>query len=306
MSPPVELHGAFFAADHLHGWIIRGQRQRPYVLARALADREPAAYQAPSDRTHEFGCMVPCVPMTASGGDDDNALGAPMPAAPSNVAASALIAPHLPGTAASTPSEAGSPAVATRNEQPSERGLGSRRDAELDAELEDDKVTEAELKPETVRVLWEEFKLVQDKIDRIGDFHFRIRTWAITLVSAMVVGGFANKIGWYLYLISCLPVLSFHLIDRAQTGWQSALVGRAATLETVLRRTLQGKGPRIVHAIRAKQRELLKPLLGSWVVRNGRVFYTVMYLLLMSAVLIALSSTYCLALFGFQLCLSAP
>jgi hypothetical protein len=139
------------------------------------------------------------------------------------------------------------------------------------------------LSPETVRILWDEFKLVQDKLDRIGDFHFRVRTWAITLVSAVAVTGAANKLVWYVYPFFCLPVVSFHLIDRAQTGWQSALVGRAVAIEALLQQATQDKAPFIVKSIRRKEKELRQPLLGYWIIKNGRVFYIVMYFILLAA-----------------------
>lgn len=136
--------------------------------------------------------------------------------------------------------------------------------------------------PYGVRLLWEEFKLTQDKIDRIGDFHFRVRTWAITLSTALVVAAIANKVPWYAYLAMLPLIVAFNLIDRAQTKWQGALLGRARHLEKQLRaRGLEG--PRIAQFLDNSRRDLMEGWFGRRVVENGRAFYFVMYLLVLTA-----------------------
>jgi hypothetical protein len=231
--------------------------------------------------------------MSGGVGDDD------VPLVPSPGAAAGDAAPAASSTDADTAPEAS----AESEHAPTSASDGSHRRSSPNLEVEKVNRAPMQLTEATVRILWEEFKLVQDKIDRIGDFHFRVRTWAITLVSAVVVGGFANKLGWYLYLLSCLPVMSFQLIDRAQTGWQRGLIGRAATLETELRGALQQKGPRIVHAIRAQKSELARPWYGTLVLGNGSVFYAAMYSLLFVATVVTLASRYCLVLWGHDFCI---
>ena len=131
--------------------------------------------------------------------------------------------------------------------------------------------------PYGVKLLWEEFKLTQDKIDRIGDFHFRVRTWAITLATGLVVAGVSNKVPWYAYLAMLPIILTFNLIDQAQTNWQGALAARARLL--VKRLHEHGlDGPRIAESLDRKRRELEQTWRGLPVVRNGSVFYVVMYL----------------------------
>jgi hypothetical protein len=36
-----------------------------------------------------------------------------------------------------------------------------------------------------VEQIWTEYKLVQDKIDKIGDFKFRVKGWCVTLEPVM-------------------------------------------------------------------------------------------------------------------------
>lgn len=115
------------------------------------------------------------------------------------------------------------------------------------------------------------------KIDRIGDFHFRVRTWAITLTTALVVAGIANKVPWYAYLAMLPLTFTFNLIDRAQTKWQGALTVRARLLEKQLH-TYGLEGPRIARSLDGVHRELEKTWSGLFVIGNGRIFYIVMYL----------------------------
>jgi hypothetical protein len=44
---------------------------------------------------------------------------------------------------------------------------------------------------------WDEYKLLQDKLDKIGDFKFRVKTWAASLAGLFVVGSEAIKAGWW-------------------------------------------------------------------------------------------------------------
>ncbi len=144
--------------------------------------------------------------------------------------------------------------------------------------------------PYGVKLLWEEFKLAQDKIDRIGDFHFRVRTWAITLSTALVVAAIANKVPGYAYLAMLPLIVAFNLIDRAQTKWQGALLGRARHLEKQLRaRGLEG--PRIAQFLDDSRRDLMEGWFGRRVVENGRVFYLVMYILVLTASVVAWRDT---------------
>jgi hypothetical protein len=144
--------------------------------------------------------------------------------------------------------------------------------------------------PYGVKLLWEEFKLTQDKIDRIGDFHFRVRTWAITLSTALVVAGVANKVPWWAYLATLPLIVAFNLIDRAQTKWQGALSARARHLEKELRgRGLDG--PRIAQYLDDCRRELEEEWFGRRIVGNGRVFYVTMYTLVLVAIVLAWRDT---------------
>ena len=138
---------------------------------------------------------------------------------------------------------------------------------------------------------WDEYKLIQDKIDKIGDFHFRIRTWAITLVTAIVLGGWAKDIPWYAYLASLAPVLSFNLIDAAQSHWQVALMQRAAQIERALHATKNETSPRVAQILKHATQNL-RATRWKWPIRHhAKVFYGTMYALQMFAIACSFCST---------------
>jgi hypothetical protein len=56
---------------------------------------------------------------------------------------------------------------------------------------------------------WDEYKLIQEKLDRIGDFRFRVRGWAITLVTGLIAAGLAKEIPAYVYIVAEVPVAAF-------------------------------------------------------------------------------------------------
>src|SRR4051812_6347608 len=41
--------------------------------------------------------------------------------------------------------------------------------------------------PEATHHLLEEYKILQAKLDRLGDFRFRVKSWAITLIMGLIV-----------------------------------------------------------------------------------------------------------------------
>lgn len=137
------------------------------------------------------------------------------------------------------------------------------------------------LDEQTARLLWDEFKLIQDKIDRIGDFHFRVRTWAITLSTALVAGGLAKSVSWYTYLLALPLISTFHLIDRTQSYWEEAMVGRAAVIERMLRRSHR-LAPRLVQFLRRKKNDIRETRLGVLILRRDQIFYALMYLLVLT------------------------
>ena len=59
----------------------------------------------------------------------------------------------------------------------------------LDGEADDEVA-----RPANPNISWEEFKVIQDKIDRISDFRFRVRGWVVALVTGLLAAGVSERI----------------------------------------------------------------------------------------------------------------
>lgn len=81
---------------------------------------------------------------------------------------------------------------------------------------------------------WEEYKLLQAKVDGIGTFKFQIRGWAITLMVAFLVSGIAAKIPAVAFLSGLIVIGLFYLLDSNQQVWGTAYINRLRYLETLL------------------------------------------------------------------------
>lgn len=83
--------------------------------------------------------------------------------------------------------------------------------------------------------LWDEYKLVQEKLDKIGEFQFKIKSWSATLLGAVLFGGAAySRIP--AALISALVLAAvFQLVETRQHRLRKALGRRALTIEHAFR-----------------------------------------------------------------------
>jgi hypothetical protein len=84
--------------------------------------------------------------------------------------------------------------------------------------------------------LVDEYKILQDKIDKIGAFRFTIKGWSITLVLGVIFAGTATKsvppFIWALSLILFLAAFSF--FERQQVNWGQIFGDRVLKIERVI------------------------------------------------------------------------
>jgi len=91
----------------------------------------------------------------------------------------------------------------------------------------------AETPPEGNR-LWKEYELIQSKIDKIGDFQFKVKSWSATLFGGVLLGGAATlRFPATLVTLFCAFALAvmFHLSERRQRQISKRLGRRASALE---------------------------------------------------------------------------
>jgi hypothetical protein len=124
------------------------------------------------------------------------------------------------------------------------------------------------------QIRWEEYKVIQDKIDRIGDFRFRLRSWMITLVAAAAAASRPAKLPPEVFILGFVVILTFYRLEAVQSRWERALGNRAGLLEAELRSSYGAPG--IVNTLffasrTARYRKIL--------LADRGIFYGLMYLI---------------------------
>jgi hypothetical protein len=135
---------------------------------------------------------------------------------------------------------------------------------------------------------WDEYALLQNKLDRIGDFRFKVRGWTIALVSALFLASSvtAAKIAWYSYAFALFVLCMFHLMERLQGEWSEAFRTRLMWLEGYLNQAGETQVPGVVSAVTDTRRRLRRRWFGRILLSHETWFYAVSYVV----VLVALGS----------------
>jgi hypothetical protein len=90
----------------------------------------------------------------------------------------------------------------------------------------------------------DEYKILQDKIDKIGAFRFTIKGWSITVVIAAVVAGSATKSvpPWLWFGVLIVFLIGFFLFEKQQTDLRHRFSLRVLVIEDVMSRLLRAAG----------------------------------------------------------------
>lgn len=83
---------------------------------------------------------------------------------------------------------------------------------------------------------WEEYKLLQGKIDKIGSAKFQIKGWTVTLITAVIVASFTWSVS-NVALVVTIPIigLAFYLLEHEQVRLGRSYGKRADQLEQLMR-----------------------------------------------------------------------
>ena len=96
---------------------------------------------------------------------------------------------------------------------------------------------------------WVEYQILQGKVDKIGEFRFKVRGWTITVVSAVVIGSYnLEPPTTYLIFLPFLLILAFQLLEKNQDIWQNIFIRRILELEKMLCPGAKGT-PRIARSV---------------------------------------------------------
>lgn len=90
--------------------------------------------------------------------------------------------------------------------------------------------------------LQKEYAIIQNKIDKIADFEFKVKGWCVTLSTAILISIFTDKIKpqyiYYILSFTFFLTLLFHYIEQQQVQNKKILSRRAVTVETALNRLI--------------------------------------------------------------------
>lgn len=142
--------------------------------------------------------------------------------------------------------------------------------------------------------LTSEYRIIQDKIDKIAGFRFTIRGWSVTLVVAFGFGANTLKLPPYWITAAFLPLVAFLLMERSQVRNHDTLCMRALRIEKRIWRVLRlsapadaeviigGMVPRLAHEL-GEQHRSIKPAV-RWFGSIGYIlFYAAQMLLVLFA-----------------------
>ena len=87
-----------------------------------------------------------------------------------------------------------------------------------------------------IDLLFEEYRLIQQKIDNTGAFKFRVRGWSITVISAVLVAVVSRQAPWVVLVGAVIIAYAFNYLEQQQEELSSALGHRAVGLERAIHR----------------------------------------------------------------------
>ncbi len=89
-------------------------------------------------------------------------------------------------------------------------------------------------------ILFEEYKIIQSKIDKIGEFQFKVKGWAITLETALILslisGKLPHPVSYWLFPLMLVVLLVFQFLEQEQRETHKGLAARAFLLERAIDR----------------------------------------------------------------------
>jgi hypothetical protein len=90
--------------------------------------------------------------------------------------------------------------------------------------------------------LFEEYRIVQNKIDKIADFELKVRGWCITLESAIIISLMSGKIvflsSFHVIALMLFIILVFQFLEQEQLETKKILSKRALIIEQAIDRLL--------------------------------------------------------------------
>jgi hypothetical protein len=90
-------------------------------------------------------------------------------------------------------------------------------------------------KEQVFELALDEYKIIQSKIDNIGEFSQRVRGWSLTITAGIVAAAATKELSAWWALAAIVPTIFFKLADDYQKRIQGVLIRRALRLEREFR-----------------------------------------------------------------------
>lgn len=138
---------------------------------------------------------------------------------------------------------------------------------------------------EPVDNAWNEYSLLQDKIDKIGEFRFKVQGWAVTLVVALLVSGLASGLPGPCILVGMPLIFAFQILEGRQAMLGRIFAARIMEIELNMRHQQEGFITPAVATRLASEINYLRrgPLLNKLKLHSTRFLYYTMYVLVVMA-----------------------
>jgi hypothetical protein len=77
----------------------------------------------------------------------------------------------------------------------------------------------------------EEYKIIQVKMDKIGDFCHKVKGWSLTITAGALAGTATTKVPWWFAFAALITTWLFKMGDDYQSSLRSVLAARAMDIE---------------------------------------------------------------------------
>ena len=166
--------------------------------------------------------------------------------------------------------------------------------------------------------LFEEYRIVQNKIDKIADFELKVRGWCITLESALIISLMSEKIHvsspYHIIILMLFIILVFQFLEQEQLETKKILSKRALIVEQALDRLvvnrdesdlkkestnknifklLRGSPRTAIHLKNFGRNRTIKSFKNMFTWKN-HVFYYAQYLVIATMIVLSLLGTFSL------------
>src|SRR5258708_7784050 len=106
-----------------------------------------------------------------------------------------------------------------------------RREGDADIAAGDISVPGKLNNEQVFKLALEEYKIIQSKIDNIGEFAQRVRGWSLTITAGIVAAAATKELSAWWALAAIIPTVFFKLAEDYQKRLQGVLIRRALRLE---------------------------------------------------------------------------